>query len=340
MKKISLLIFVFAGLFALISCEKVEKGPVLLKNPTPVAASSLVLTKAQADTKVTFAWAPADFGMPLGTLYTVQIDKAGKKFATAVDVVSVNNDTALVKYSDLNTKMLALQTNMDVANSIAVRIKATAGPKIVYSDSIAMTITPYTAKDNFWMVGAFNGWNNGTAPVFNRNLAGLKYELYANMAADNSEFKVLPTLGSWNGDFGDDSGNPGKIVHGTGETNMKAGTAGYYRVDLDMTAMTWSATKYTWGIIGDFNGWGGDQAMTYDAATNTLKATFNISAAGGLKFRANGAWTLNYGDTGADGKLDAGGDNIAITSAGNYTITLNLNPTGIPQMYTYTVVKN
>jgi hypothetical protein len=349
MKKISLLLIVVAGLFTLVSCEKAEKGPVVLatiKTPVisaPVAGSSLVMTKPQADLTATFTWAAADYGMPLGTLYTIQMDKAGKKFATAVDVVSVNALTAAVKYSDINTKMVALSTNMEQVNSMAIRIKASvpnSSAKIVYSDSIAMNITPYTAKDNFWMVGAHNGWNNGTAPVFNRNLSGLKYELYVNMAVDNSEFKVLPTLGSWNGDFGDDSGNPGKIVHGTGETNMKAGTAGYYRVDLDMTAMTWKATKYTWGLIGDFNGWGGDQPMTYDAVTNTLKATFDIAAAGGLKFRANGSWDLNYGDNGPDGKLDAGGSNIAIAAAGNYTITLNLNPTGVPQMYTYTVVKN
>ena len=44
---------------------------------------------------------------------------------------------------------------------------------------------------------------------------------------------------------------------------------------------------------------------------------------GEIKFRVNDAWNSDFGDTGADGTLDAGGDNIAVT-AGNYRVKLDL----------------
>jgi len=45
---------------------------------------------------------------------------------------------------------------------------------------------------------------------------------------------------------------------------------------------------------------------------------------GEIKFRQNEEWSFDYGDTGADGTLDQGGDNIAV-EAGHYIITLDLN---------------
>ena len=55
---------------------------------------------------------------------------------------------------------------------------------------------------------------------------------------------------------------------------------------------------------------------------------------GGFKFRADNDWALNYGDTGADGTLDAGGDNIQIAAAGNYTVKFD------PVALTYTITQN
>ncbi|MHB1108551.1 MAG: hypothetical protein ACYCZ2_19510, partial [Lutibacter sp.] len=45
--------------------------------------------------------------------------------------------------------------------------------------------------------------------------------------------------------------------------------------------------------------------------------------AGEIKFRFKNDWGLNYGDTGADGTLENGGANIAVT-AGNYLVVLDL----------------
>jgi hypothetical protein len=62
----------------------------------------------------------------------------------------------------------------------------------------------------------------------------------------------------------------------------------------------------------------------------------NYSTTGGqeVKFRANDAWTLNYGDTGADGSLEPDGGNIAVPTTGTYIVTLDLSN---PRAYTYSL---
>ncbi len=82
----------------------------------------------------------------------------------------------------------------------------------------------------------------------------------------------------------------------------------------------------SWGIVGSAaNDWGATPDLpfyTTDAA-NVFVAYANLIN-GEIKFRENNDWANNFGDTGADGTLDAGGDNIAVT-AGDYKITINLN---------------
>ena len=58
---------------------------------------------------------------------------------------------------------------------------------------------------------------------------------------------------------------------------------------------------------------------------------------GEVKFRANDGWDINFGDDGANGSLEYGGANIAIASAGNYTITMDLHEAA---RYKYTIKKN
>lgn len=62
--------------------------------------------------------------------------------------------------------------------------------------------------------------------------------------------------------------------------------------------------------------------MTYDSFSDTWKAIVTLKA-GEMKFRFNNDWGLNYGDTGADGSLENGGGNIAVT-AGNYLVVFDL----------------
>ena len=83
----------------------------------------------------------------------------------------------------------------------------------------------------------------------------------------------------------------------------------------------------TWGVVGSgYNNWGAfadGQFYTTDQAD--VFVAYVTLVPGEIKFRENNAWDNNFGDTGADGTLDAGGDNIVITDAGTYKITMNSN---------------
>lgn len=104
--------------------------------------------------------------------------------------------------------------------------------------------------------------------------------------------------------------------------------AGYYKVEVDLSAKTYTLIPITTiGIIGSAspNGWDSDVDMTYvpyNAETKELgywEAKDITLASGEIKFRANDDWAINWGgDTNA---LTQGGDNISV-EAGTYDIKL------------------
>lgn len=81
-----------------------------------------------------------------------------------------------------------------------------------------------------------------------------------------------------------------------------------------------------WSIIGPAGvDWGTDVPLVYNCDTKTFDITRALNA-GDFKFRANNAWTLNYGsNTSTGGALANGGNNITVATAGTYTIKLDLN---------------
>ena len=75
--------------------------------------------------------------------------------------------------------------------------------------------------------------------------------------------------------------------------------------------------------------------MAYDPDTKVWTATMELTA-GYIKFRANGSWTLNYGDNGGNGILEQEGADIQVFDAGNYTVILTLST----PVYTYNLIRN
>lgn len=82
----------------------------------------------------------------------------------------------------------------------------------------------------------------------------------------------------------------------------------------------------TWGVVGSgYNNWGATpDAPFYTTATSGVIVSYVNLVDGEIKFRENNDWAVNYGDDGADGTLEPGGSNIAVT-AGSYKITMDLN---------------
>ncbi len=185
-----------------------------------------------------------------------------------------------------------------------------------------------------YVPGSYQGWNpaNTFTVLASVNNDG-NFEGYLNFPDAGTQFKFCQNP-DWSVNWGDDGANGTLDPNGA---NIVATDAGYYKINVDLNALTYTMVKTTWGVIGSATagGWSSDQPMTYDTATKMWTATLDLTA-GEIKFRANGAWDINYGDNAPpDGILEAGGANIAIPENGTYVINMKL---GYPD-YTYTIVK-
>ena len=97
-----------------------------------------------------------------------------------------------------------------------------------------------------------------------------------------------------------------------------------------------------WGLVGSatVNGWDGPDMPFYKTNDANIFVAYVTLATGELKIRENNSWDLNYGDTGVDGTLEEGGDNIAV-EAGTYKVTFNEgNLTYNIEPYTWGLVGN
>jgi starch-binding outer membrane protein SusE/F len=340
-----------------ISCGKDVERTVLKPggdNQLTVTSATLVLLQANAANVATvFGWGKADFGYDAAITYTIQLCKGGTNFASSATTTEVAMGTAVSKsftVKEFNDKMQEIIGD-GVATPIQARIKASVGSNVapIYSNVVSMTVTSYldivsyTYPDAMNVAGNYQGWSPGSAPqiVKTRNGGYGGYEGYIIFNNGAPEFKLVKGDNWGAGDFGNAGG--GTLQNGGPNLTLPSGGAGItglYRLRANTTSMTWSYDKInTWGIIGSATagGWGASTAMTFDAATGNWSITTDL-VVGEMKFRANNAWDIDFGDNApADGKPEYGGSNIAVTQAGNYTITLNLGRGG---NYSYKLRKN
>jgi hypothetical protein len=191
-------------------------------------------------------------------------------------------------------------------------------------------VTAFAPPDSLYLVGGSTpaGWDPNVAIAFTKSATGV-FSVWAPLTVNGSGFKFLPNKGSWNGDWGQKPGDPGKLAQ-DGEENCPVTVDGFYRIDVNFNTMSYTTTLCDWGIIGSaippYN-WSSDVNLTWGGATDPY--TWSISSypvqAGEFKFRANDAWTINFGDNGNDGSLEQDGANIPI-AAGTWNIKLILNP--------------
>ncbi len=351
--KPALYISVLALLFA--ACKK--DIPVITLDETDATKpklsateSNLVLIEARAaNTALIFNWTKPAYNFNGSFNYTLQFAKAGTNFASPINE-SVGTDLKKT-YTEraLNALILSLGIPAGTAGAVEVRLRSVLNDSIapLYSNTHSMVVTPYSLEQFLYVPGDYQGWDPAGAQIIRSAAKNNKYEGYIYFAGGSLQFKFTDAPNWNNGIFGDAdaSGTSGNIVS-PGE-NFKVPSTGYFRINADLTNNTWKNAKTNWAITGDAtpNGWPDpnnvagtmDQDMTYDATSKNMTITLNLTA-GKFKFRANDAWDINFGDSENDGSLEYGGADIAIATAGNYTITLDLK--GGEGKYTYNVKKN
>ena len=186
-----------------------------------------------------------------------------------------------------------------------------AGTWIVTLDMNNLTYT--VGKPILYMAGDANGWNQ--IDVLNSE-DGVNFKGYMYLNQKGFKFCTQP---NWKGT------NYGGAFFGESEDNiMMTQEAGFYQVDVDLSAKTYTLTPFTIGIIGSATpkAWDGDTEMTYNPEERCWELKNVKLIDGEMKFRHTNDWNLNWG-----GPLDAlvhDGDNIAV-AAGTYDIKLEVN---------------
>jgi starch-binding outer membrane protein SusE/F len=317
-----ILLLIVAATF-LASCDK-EELTVLNPNATTVvsvSASDVVLDKdAAGQDALIVSWTDPDFGYDAGAEYKI-IFTAGEKSET---VAAGTNLSKVFETVQLNKVLLKLGLKGGTPTEISVQIQVVLS---IYhslsSNSTSFTATAYEDKldlSTIWgVVGSAttNGWDGPDMPFYTTSIADV---LVAYVTLTNGFIKIRSN-NSWTLNYGD-NGFDGKLEEGGSDIPVTAGT---YKLTFNLSTLTYSLEAYTWGLVGDAtkNGWNGpDMPMMYDSFTDTWKAIVTFKA-GNIKFRFNNDWGLNYGDTGADGSLENGGADIAVT-AGNYLVVFDL----------------
>jgi len=314
--------------FALISCED-ENLATLNSSASvnPVASETeVVLTKELEGTDVlNVSWPEPDYGFSASPTYYIYLDGAEGDFSEAVVVNNSGGLAKAFKAEELNKHLITLGFEPGVAANLKIRVESRLSSyKSITSEVITVNATAYTAyldlSTTWGVVGsAYNNWGAfPDAPFFTTKTAN---ELVAYVTVTTGKIKFREN-NAWDNNLGD-NGADGSLESGGADIDV---TAGHKKITFNPVANTYSITEYSWGIVGSaYNDWGAspDFKFTYDDASDQWRAVVKLMD-GEFKIRKNNDWGLNYGDTGADGTLEADGTNISITS-GKYQITFNEN---------------
>ena len=352
---------------AAFSCKKEGTKLSLNQNTAFTAAlkassDSVALTPANDnDSVLTISWPAVNYSASLAVTYTLELDVPGDTSGTtpwgkAQKFVAGNN---VLNYSfagkDLNNLMQTLnffspaKLVFRVLSDVDQYNGSTSAIPTIYSPAIGLIVAPYLS--NLWVPGAYQNWDPTTAPILNPvpGHAGL-FEGYVNITGSGNQGFKYTDAPDWNHiNYGDATGEVGS---GTMTTDGNAGglsvaNGGYYELSANLNSNTWSTTLTTWGIIGDATpgGWNADTQLTYNATDSVWTVTCAMIQAGSYKFRANGAWNIDFGVDNAgnlvyvDNPLltyNGPQNNLTVPADGIYKITLDLHKS---QHYTYSAVK-
>ncbi len=345
MKKLSILgLFIFA-LISFNSCETEDDVVFTTQDPegfvfTNSTSDSYILSQGtSSNLGERFTWGSADFGTPTNITYELQSSISGDFMDANVVSSTTSNEIAM---SIGQMMSIATEAGLDAdpdspapnTGSFSVRLRAFPGDgngADAYSNTLVLNVELLEntggggsgiMPSSWGVVGSgYNDWGNaGADGVFYTTDQADVYVAYVTLIDGAIKFREN---NAWDNNYGDD-GADDTLDAGGADINVTAGT---YKITLDIAGGVYSIDDYSWGVVGSgYNDWGGagpDAKFYYDYTTDTFKVGVKLID-GEIKFRLNNDWGTNFGDTGADGTLEDGGDNLIVT-AGFYNITLDFN---------------
>ncbi len=206
-------------------------------------------------------------------------------------------------------------------------------------DYNAIVVDPYA--DCIYTPGGANDWDFTKTMRIPHSMKDDEPNMYKGFMAIQGEFKFTKnTAWSSPGNYGADSDF--KVDEATGvwtgtlvensQDNFKGPEGGLYYAEITITdpaaidGGVVGTVKLTpiksVGIIGAFNGWGGDVEMTPEDGFSSWKAENVDLGDGSWKFRMNNDWAINLGGDTLD-ELTFDGSNIP--DGGVHTVILDLS---------------
>ena len=310
-------------------------APVLeaVEGPIEITPSNMV------DGVVAFTWSAADYGVSTQINYSLEAATAAAPETMVTITSGITTTSTEVDYETLNA---ILFNDLKLADGVAEDVNFCIGVKVgeyakIYSNVVTVSCKVTAAEKQYpklWVVGSYNGWAHDASNQFLFDFAGTDtvYQGMIDFSAINedhsaNEFKI--TGGAWGNDehsmngAHDAESKTISLVAGGGDNINVYQAKRFYHLTFDRAlTLTADVSFDQIGVIGDFNGWGADVVMNFNASKQRFYADVEFPADGGFKFRLDGGWDVSYGSTGS-GVLDSG-DNIPV-KAGNYRVYLNMN---------------
>ncbi|WP_299102165.1 SusE domain-containing protein [uncultured Winogradskyella sp.] len=353
MKKLKFILLAFITVVSFTACETDDDLEFVANEAEGVAFNTSFLENYVLNSAVSanlaerFTWNNADFGVPTNITYYLQGATAAdfSDYMAGDNLYDLGSNTANPEANEIPVtvgQMLALaevaglDNDPDTAEpntgTLYFRLMAVIGNDGLpsYSEIKALNVELQEQTSvggggfmpaTWGVVGSgYNDWGGaGPDGQFYTTSEADVYVAYVTLIDGEIKFREN---NEWTNDFGD---NDADGTLDAGGSNI-AVTAGTYKIVLDIASGTYTMEAFSWGVVGSgYNDWGAspDAKFYYDYTTDTFKVGVQL-VDGEIKFRQNNEWTTDFGDTGADGTLDGGGDNIAVT-AGHYAITLDFN---------------
>jgi hypothetical protein len=326
-RKLFLIIGLVGMLGVFSSCEKEGEKVFILDNVNPPVLGdlpNLTLERANSAAIITFAANPVDPGFQASAEYFLEVDVAGNNFANPMVLYSGPSVGEIKIVAATLNSMLIEKFTPDVATSGNFRVKAVlnvdsgqgapgsgANPMVFYSETKTANITPF-GLPRLNLVGS------GLAQMIQSEAGDGVYRGFVKLTPGNAFTLVNPDDGTI---YGGQGGN----LQVNGPAIAPPNTAGWHILTANLNTNTYSFVEYRIGLVGSAtpNGWNTpDQKMDYNIDTKRWVITIDL-VVGEIKFRKNDGWAWNLGGVDVN-TLVQGGDNLPISSAGNYTISLEI----------------
>lgn len=343
--KYAMMLLAAAGLTQ--ACSELDQ--VQAYDPSKVVApvlnalpSEIVITPENMGETQVFTWDAADFGVLTQINYSIE---ASYNDTRLVLFTGLDGTSSEQTYESLNNVLaLAVEDGglgipSETPTDVDFYISATIGTgyEKFYSAPVTVTMTVTTAERTYptvWVIGDYCGWNHGNSQfLFSFSGDEVNYEGIVDFGVKAANGFKLTGVGGWDDscNWGLDGDAPAPDAEAASLTLISAGNSAniqvyskrFYRLAFDRSTLTLRnlLSFDQMGMVGDFNGWGEDVVMEFDAAKQRFWADVEFPTDGTFKFRLNGAWDTSFG--GSNGMLNSG-DNIPAT-AGKYRVYANLN---------------